>query len=87
MTIARMLNLLCHSDQRHGHFYINGQQFDTKLVDLPTILESQKTIDQKQLYKIADISQVRVGKSSTTNLTHIHQYLTTDASGGAPFAG
>ncbi|GAB5592585.1 hypothetical protein Unana1_07485 [Umbelopsis nana] len=45
-------------DQRHGHFYINGQQFDTKLVDLPTILESQKTIDQKQLYKIADISQM-----------------------------
>lgn len=48
-----------HIDPRHGHFYIDGQQFDTKLVDLPTIIESQKTIDQKQLYKIADISQVR----------------------------
>ncbi|KAG2177558.1 hypothetical protein INT44_008070 [Umbelopsis vinacea] len=45
-------------DPRHGHFYIDGQQFDTKLVDLPTIIESQKTIDQKQLYKVADISQM-----------------------------
>ncbi|KAJ2962876.1 hypothetical protein NQZ79_g2124 [Umbelopsis isabellina] len=45
-------------DPRHGNFYINGQKFDTKLVDLPTIIESQKTLDQKQLYKIGDISQM-----------------------------
>lgn len=29
-----------------------------KLVDLPCILESQKTFDNKQFYKIGDISQV-----------------------------
>ena len=33
-----------------------------KLVDLPAIIESQKTIDNKQFYKIADISQVSLKK-------------------------
>lgn len=28
------------------------------LVDLPTIIESQKTLDKKQFYKVADISQM-----------------------------
>lgn len=49
---------LIFKDPRHGNFYINGKKFDTKLVDLPTIIESQKTLDQKQLYKIGDISQM-----------------------------
>ena len=31
-----------------------------KLVDLPTIIESQKTIDKKTFYKTADICQLLV---------------------------
>ena len=34
-----------------------GADLKAKLVDLPCILESQKTFDNKQFYKIADISQ------------------------------
>lgn len=37
---------------------MDGKKYDTTLVDLPTIIESQKTLDNKQFYKIADICQV-----------------------------
>ncbi|KAI7868276.1 TAFII55 protein conserved region-domain-containing protein [Spinellus fusiger] len=45
-------------DNRRGYFYLEGKKYDTTLVDLPTIVESQKTLDKKQFYKIADISQM-----------------------------
>ncbi|KAG0167405.1 hypothetical protein DFQ28_006903 [Apophysomyces sp. BC1034] len=44
-------------DNRRGYFHFAGRKYDTTLVDLPTIIESQKTLDKKQFYKIADISQ------------------------------
>ncbi|KAF9931250.1 hypothetical protein FBU30_010575 [Linnemannia zychae] len=48
------------SDARRGTFTFEGIDFPTKLVDLPTIIESQKTLNGKQVYKIADISQMLV---------------------------
>ncbi|KAI8980258.1 TAFII55 protein conserved region-domain-containing protein [Pilobolus umbonatus] len=45
-------------DSRKGTFTFNRQKYDVQLVDLPTIIESQKTLDKKQFYKIADISQM-----------------------------
>ncbi|KAF7727415.1 hypothetical protein EC973_007579 [Apophysomyces ossiformis] len=45
-------------DNRRGYFQFGGRKYDTTLVDLPTIIESQKTLDKKQFYKIADISQM-----------------------------
>lgn len=58
----RRLTIVWHGlvDNRRGHFYFDGQRHDLTLVDLPTIIESQKTLDKKQFYKIADISQVIV---------------------------
>ncbi|KAG0357053.1 hypothetical protein BGZ54_000493, partial [Gamsiella multidivaricata] len=41
-------------------FTFEGLEFPTKLVDLPTIIEAQKTLNGKQMYKIADISQMLV---------------------------
>jgi transcription initiation factor TFIID subunit 7 len=41
--------------------------YSSKLVDLPCIVESQKTYDSRHLFKVADISQVclsYVGKLS-----------------------
>lgn len=35
-----------------------GRKYDVALVDLPTVIESQKTLDKKQFYKVADISQM-----------------------------
>jgi TATA-binding protein-associated factor Taf7 len=33
--------------------------YPAKLVDLPCILESQKTLDNKHMFKVGDICQVR----------------------------
>ncbi|CAO3570924.1 unnamed protein product [Mortierella alpina] len=46
------------TDARRGTFTFEGLNFATKLVDLPTIIEAQKTLNGKQMYKIADISQM-----------------------------
>lgn len=47
-------------DQRHGKISILGNTLSTTLVDLPCIVESLKTLDNKQFYKIADICQMLV---------------------------
>ncbi|TYJ55259.1 hypothetical protein B9479_004089 [Cryptococcus floricola] len=47
-------------DSRRAAFKINGTTYSSKLVDLPNIIESQKTNDNKHLFKIADISQMLV---------------------------
>lgn len=52
------------NDSRTGTFKIGEQTFPTHLVDLPCITESLKTIDNKQFYKIADISQMLIVGSS-----------------------
>ncbi|KAG0088924.1 hypothetical protein BGZ93_005495 [Podila epicladia] len=47
-------------DSRRGTFTFEGLTFTTKLVDLPNIIEAQKTLNGKQMYKIADISQMLI---------------------------
>ncbi|KAG0002071.1 hypothetical protein BGZ80_002929 [Entomortierella chlamydospora] len=47
-------------DARRGTFTFEELEFATKLVDLPTIIEAQKTLNGKQMYKIADISQMLI---------------------------
>ncbi|KAG0264611.1 hypothetical protein BG011_006457 [Mortierella polycephala] len=46
------------TDARRGTFTFEGLEFPTKLVDLPTVIEAQKTLNGKQMYKVADISQM-----------------------------
>ncbi|KOS14850.1 transcription initiation factor tfiid 55 kda subunit [Malassezia pachydermatis] len=45
-------------DSRRAVFHIGKQLYAAKLVDLPCIVESHKTLDNKQIFKIADISQM-----------------------------
>lgn len=45
-------------DSRRGVFNIGKKMFGMKLVDLPCIVESQKTFDNKHVFKVADICQV-----------------------------
>jgi TATA-binding protein-associated factor Taf7 len=40
----------------------DGWNFTSKLVDLPTIMESHKTLDNKNFYKTADICQLLICK-------------------------
>lgn len=45
-------------DSRRAAVKIGGATYSSKLVDLPCIIESQKTHDSRHLFKVADISQV-----------------------------
>lgn len=45
-------------DSRRGIFNIGDKMFGMKLVDLPCLIESQKTFDNKHMFKMADICQV-----------------------------
>lgn len=47
---------------RKGIVEFDGWNMSAKVVDLPTIIESQKTIDRKTFYKTADISQIVICK-------------------------
>jgi transcription initiation factor TFIID subunit 7 len=46
------------TDARRAVFHIGNSTYSSKLVDLPCIIESQKTLDNKQMFKVADICQV-----------------------------
>jgi len=55
------LSTNCHfTDSRRAVFHIGTNLYSAKLVDLPCIVESQKTLDGKQMFKVADICQVIV---------------------------
>ncbi|OTF81174.1 transcription initiation factor TFIID subunit 7-like protein, partial [Euroglyphus maynei] len=43
----------------------DGWVLPAKIVDLPTVLESLKTLDNKNFYKTADISQMMICKEET----------------------
>jgi len=47
---------------RKGMVAFDDWNMSAKVVDLPTIIESQKTIDRKTFYKIADICQMVICK-------------------------
>ena len=49
--------LMIWIDSRRAAFKFNGFTYSSKLVDLPNIIESQKTFDNRHLFKVADISQ------------------------------
>lgn len=50
--------LIRYADSRRAVFHIGNNLYSAKLVDLPCIIESQKTLDNKQMFKVADICQV-----------------------------
>ncbi|EGN93258.1 hypothetical protein SERLA73DRAFT_64411 [Serpula lacrymans var. lacrymans S7.3] len=47
-------------DSRRAMFHIGASTYMSKLVDLPCVIESQKTLDNKQMFKVADICQMLV---------------------------
>jgi transcription initiation factor TFIID subunit 7 len=55
-TVVGLLEL--YLDSRRGVFHIGNTLYSFKLVDLPCIIEAQKTLDNKQMFKVADICQV-----------------------------
>jgi len=45
-------------DYRYGIVRLDGEPLSAKLVDLPCVIESLKTLDMKTFYKTSDICQV-----------------------------
>lgn len=62
-VFEKYVNIQMKENSRIGKFTFKNKQFNCVLLDLPCITESLKTIDNKQFYKVADISQVMLVKS------------------------
>ncbi|CAG8564588.1 4889_t:CDS:2 [Paraglomus brasilianum] len=61
-------------DPRHAIFKFNDQKYSARLVDLPCIIESQKTFNNKQFYKIADICQMLVVEWPIEGESQLNEY-------------
>lgn len=56
------LTVKLENDMRYGEVRLDHWLLHAKVVDLPTIIESLKTIDNKSFYKTADVCQLLICK-------------------------
>ena len=63
------LSIELNTETRKGRVKFDDEIFEARLVDLPCIIESLKTIDRKMFYKTADISQMLVCKTKDEHFT------------------
>lgn len=68
-NLKNRLRIQINDDSRHGELRIDHWLLQAKIVDLPTIVESWKTIDRKSLYKSADICQMMICKEELDETT------------------
>lgn len=61
-NLKNRLTIQMESDMRHGEIRFDHWLLHGKIVDLPTVVESHKTIDRKSVYKSADICQIMICK-------------------------
>ncbi|KAH8107141.1 TAFII55 protein conserved region-domain-containing protein [Cristinia sonorae] len=60
-------------DSRRAVFHIGNSTYSSKLVDLPCLIESQKTLDNKQMFKVSDICQMLVVEEKIPNEESVNQ--------------
>lgn len=60
MNLKDRLTIQLHADGRHGIVRVDRVPLAAKLVDLPCVLETMKTVDKKTFYKTADVCQMLV---------------------------
>ncbi|XP_031413823.1 transcription initiation factor TFIID subunit 7 [Clupea harengus] len=60
MNTKDRFSIELHADGRHGIVRVDRVPLAAKLVDLPCIIESLKTVDKKTFYKTADVCQMLV---------------------------
>jgi transcription initiation factor TFIID subunit 7 len=60
--LSKRLFIKFDNDIRHGHIKLDDTVMPARLYDLPAIIESYKTLDRKNFYKTADISQILICK-------------------------
>lgn len=63
------VSIKIENDMRHGEVRVDHWLMTAKVVDLPTIVESLKTIDGKGFYKTADICQMLVCRDDDDQTT------------------
>ena len=51
------------TDARFGHMTLDGEKYPMRLVDLPCVTETHKTIDKVTFYKTGDIGQMIIVSS------------------------
>jgi transcription initiation factor TFIID subunit 7 len=68
------LSIRLENDLRYGEVRFDHWLYHVKVVDLPTVIESLKTIDLKSFYKTADICQmVRFSVKKKININRQQQ--------------
>lgn len=60
MTLKDRFSIELQQDLRRGAIRYGNDYYHAKMVDLPCIVESLKTVDMKTFYKTADISQMLI---------------------------
>lgn len=68
-TLKDRFAIKIENDLRHGEVRVDNWVLPAKIVDLPTIVESLKTIDSKGFYKTADICQMVICKEEDDQTT------------------
>ncbi|EFA00911.1 transcription initiation factor TFIID subunit 7 [Tribolium castaneum] len=68
-TLKDRVAIKIENDMRHGEVRIDHWLLPAKVMDLPTIIESLKTIDSKGFYKTADICQMLICKEEDDQTT------------------
>lgn len=66
-SLKDRLSIQLESDMRHGIVRFDHWVLPAKVVDLPCIIESHKTLDRKTFYKTADICQMMICKEEFDN--------------------
>ncbi|XP_054271956.1 transcription initiation factor TFIID subunit 7 [Macrosteles quadrilineatus] len=68
-SLKDRLSIKIENDMRYGEVRMDHWLMHAKVLDLPTILESMKTIDKKSFYKTADICQIVICKEEDDHTT------------------
>ena len=66
-TLKDRLEIKLEQDLRYGEVRFDHWLLHAKVVDLPTVIESLKTIDNKSFYKTADICQKKICQKWDSN--------------------
>lgn len=68
-NLKERLSISLENNLRKGMVRIDGRYLYAKVVDLPTVIESMKTIDKKSFYKTADVCQMVICKEEPDPIT------------------
>lgn len=69
LPLKDRLSIKLENDMRYGEVRFDHWLLHAKVVDLPTIVESLKTIDNKSFYKTADVCQLLICKEEDDHTT------------------